>query len=175
MNFLARINSRNPIAESEPRKSKSRLKTVLAIIGGIVLLLVVIAGFGIMQGAREKSEVEPVLVAYMQAVSNNEIEKAYDLVSEEFKSVAPIEDFKNNQALFEAQYSGFQKLEYRGFRVNKVVGSPDVYQYFGLITYTNGDKGELTASLKKQSGVYKILGINVNIGVDRANAFKDKL
>ena len=94
------------------------------------------------------------------------------MASERFKSAVTLDEFVESLDLFQAQYSGFQELEFSNFTVRKYAGEPTIYEYAGIITYSNGDKGQLTADLEKENGEYKITGINVNVSVERARLFK---
>jgi len=47
-----------------------------------------------------------------------------------------------------------------------------LYQYSAVVTYTDGDTGDLVAVLVRENGNYKILSINVNVSIDRGEKFQ---
>jgi len=154
-------------------KPRSRIKKILLIIGIVIAVFAVVFGLLIFKGFKDKPLVEAKVVEYMQLVSNQEFEKAYnDIASERFKAQITLEKFIEATELFEPQYSGFQKLEFASFSVRKNSGAPTIYEYSGIITYSNGDKGELSAFLEQENGEYKIDGINVKISPERAMLFR---
>ena len=156
----------------EKPKSKSKLKIVLIVIGVLVLLGVFSIGLLVFKGVRDAPQVQQKVTFFLQNVSNNELETAYDLTSDEFKQSVTKEDFEKSMSLFKAQYSGFQKQEQVGFNVEATSGNPTLYQYSGVITYSNGDQGELEATLVKEEGEYKIQFIHVNVDLERLEKFQ---
>jgi hypothetical protein len=155
----------------EPQKKKNIWKIILLTIVGLAVVGFAIVGFLIFQGVKEAPEIEKKITEFLVNVSTSDLDAAYELTSEGFRKSTSKEDFATMLTQFEAQYSGFQEQQQTGFYVRADAGQPTFYDYTGTVTYTDGDSGEVTATLLKENGEWKILGIEVSIGVDRLRKF----
>jgi hypothetical protein len=126
-----------------------------------VLLVVAFFGFLLFQGLKDAPQIQSKVTFFMQYVSKDNLNSAYDLTSKEFKKTYSLEEFENLISTFKYQYSDFEKQKQTGFTVESVSGQPTLYQYLGEITYTDGDKGGIDATLVKEEGEYKIQFIDV--------------
>jgi hypothetical protein len=156
---------------SEPEKKKNIWKIILLTIVGVIVVGVAILGFLIFQGIQDAPEIEKTVTEFLVNVSTSNLEAAYKLTSEDFKKSTPREDFATMLTQFEAQYSGFQDQSQTGFYVRADAGKPTFYDYTGTVTYTDGDSGEVTATLLKENGEWKILGIEISIDANRLRKF----
>ena len=156
----------------QPEKPKSKWKKILLILGLIFLLGVGLTGFLILQGFKDAPEVKQKVTIFLQDVSNNDLDGAYSLTSSEFQKATPREDFTKTMNLFKAQYSGFKEQNQTGFIIEANTLKPNLYQYSGEITYDDGDKGRLNATLIKENGDYKIHYINIVIDIKRGEKFR---
>lgn len=153
-------------------KKKSRLKIVLLTIGGIIVLVAAILGFLIFRGFKDSPIVQEKVTSFMQNVSSGNYDAAYALTSKEFKQTTSMESFTKAMSIFKAQYSEFQSQDQIGFNVEANAGQPTLYQYSAVVTYTDGETGKLIAVLVKEDGDYKILSVEVNVGIDRIEKFQ---
>ena len=170
------INSVDKIvasASAQPQKPKSKLKKVLLVAGSVVLLVAVWLGYLMFQGVKEGPIVEQQVTSFLQHISDNNLEKAYDLTSSTLQEVQTFGEFKRTMFVFEAQYSGFNSQTKTWFQIEQNVGQPTLYHYFGLINYTDGDQGNVRATLVKEKNEWKIQAINVNISIERVEKFLD--
>ena len=145
--------------EPEKPKKKSRLKKILLIIGGLVIIAVILLGFLLFKGVKDAPEVQSKVTSFMQNVSSGNYQSAYDLTSKEFKESTSMDEFTRAMSLFKAQYTEFQSQEQVGFHVEANAGQPTLYEYSAIVNYTDGDNGELIAILVKEDDDYKILSI----------------
>ncbi|OGH10354.1 MAG: hypothetical protein A2857_05590 [Candidatus Levybacteria bacterium RIFCSPHIGHO2_01_FULL_36_15] len=159
-------------AYTQPEKPKSKWKKILAIFAVLILLGVALFGYLIFQGIKDAPQVQQKVTSFLSDVSNNDLETAYNLTSAQFKESTSKEDFTKARTLFKAQYAGFKEQKQTGFSVEANAGQPTLYKYSGAITYTDGDQGELSATLVKENGEYKILGIKVNVDIKRMEKFQ---
>lgn len=156
----------------QPEKPKSKWKKVLAIVGVLILLLMGLFGYLIFQGVKDSPQVQQKVTSFLNDVSNNDLDTAYNLTSTQFKESTSKEDFTKAMTLFKAQYTGFKEQKQTGFSVEANAGQPTLYKYSGAITYTDGDQGELAATLVKENGEWKILGIKVNVDIKRMEKYQ---
>jgi uncharacterized protein HemX len=156
------ILTQQPVApEPEVPKPKSKLKLILIVIAVLVFLGVVFFGFLLFQGVKDAPQVQYKVTSFMQNVSDGNLESAYGLASKEFKQTTSLTEFEKSVSLYKHQYSDFQKQDQTGFSVESQSGQPTLYQYTGIITYTDGDQGDIDATLVKEAGEYKIQYIEV--------------
>lgn len=159
-------------------KRKSKLKKTLMVIGVLVIVVgIIIAGALLLsslifKGVKDSPEVQSKVTNFMEHVSSESYQSAYALTSKDFKEVTPMDNFTRALSLFEAQYSGFQSQEQVGFYIEANAGQLTTYQYSAVVTYDNGDVGELLAVLVKEDGEYKILSMEVNVSIDRLEKFQ---
>jgi hypothetical protein len=147
-------------------KPKGKFKKVLIGLGVLIIILIASFGFLAIKGLKDRPIVEGVITEYMQLVSNGNFEDAYNnLTSSQLKSALSFDEFEKTTNLFKAQYSGFNKLEFKGFKITTNTSSPTIYSYSGIVTYANGNTGDLIANLVKEDGKYKIAGINIDISL----------
>jgi len=156
----------------ETAKPRSKPNKILLIIGILFLLGVAVVGYLMFQGIKDAPQVKAEVSSFMQLVSNGDLTNAYSLTSSQFKDSVSPEDFDSAMNSFKAQYSGFQDQKQTSFSVEAKTGQPTLYKYSGVVTYDNGDKGEVTAALVKEGGSWKILNIKVNIDVKRMQQFQ---
>ena len=153
-------------------KPKSNLKKIFLIIGLLILLGVVGFGYLIFQGVKDAPRVGEKVTMFLEYASNDDLEGAYATTSTEFMKTTTKEDFVRAMSVFKAQYTGFKEQKQTGFSVETNTGKPTQYKYSGIITYTDGDKGEVTAVLVKENEVWKVYGISVNVTVERLEKFQ---
>lgn len=158
----------------EAPKPKTKPNKILLIIGILFLLGVVIIGYLLFQGVKDAPQVKAEVSNFMQLVSGGDLTNAYSLTSSGFKNSVSSEDFSSAMNSFKAQYSGFQDQKQTGFSVEANAGQPTIYKYSGIISYDDGDKGEVTAKLVKEDGKWKILYISVNVEVKRMQKFQQQ-
>jgi len=108
----------------------------------------------------------------LQDVSNNDLNTAYTLTSKQFRDATTMTDFSKAMPLLKAQFTGFKEQKQTGFSMEANAGQPTLYKYSGIITYTDGDQGELAAVLVKENSEWKILSINVNVSLKRGEKFQ---
>jgi len=156
----------------EPVKSKSSWKKILVII--VVVFLVGLGFFSylLFQGVKDSPEVKQKVTSFLQNVSDNNLDTAYSLTSNDFKRATPKEDFVKSMQIFKAQYSGFKEQNQTGFKIVTNAGKPTQYQYTGEITYTDGDTGDLYATLIKENDEWRIYSIVVDIDIKRMEKFQ---
>ncbi|MBM3250892.1 MAG: hypothetical protein FJZ07_01490 [Candidatus Nealsonbacteria bacterium] len=163
-------NAVDKIVTSTPvqfQKPKSKLKKVLIVIGVIILLVAVLFGYFMFQGVKEGPIVERQVTLFLQYISDNNFEAAYDLTSSTLQNVQTFDEFKKVFSMLEAHYSGFNSQRKTGFKIEQMVGKPTLYHYSGLIEYTDGDQGNVRATLVKENDEWKIQTIHVNISIER--------
>jgi hypothetical protein len=154
----------------DPPKKKSILKKILIIIGILFLLGVAYFGYLMFQGFSNGPKVKAAIISFLQATSNNEIDKAYSLTTSSFREKISKADFTKSTIDFKAQNTGFKDLEETGFNINAY---PDHLQYVfsGIITYDDGEKGKVVAILVKEKGEWKIFNIDIGVSVERMKKF----
>lgn len=155
-----------------PEKPKSKWKKILLIVGIIILLGFGVLGIFFFQGFKDAPEVKEKVTTFLQDVSSNNLEGAYSLTSSEFQKHTSREDFIKAMTFFKAQYSGFKEQNQTGFRIEANTLKPNLYRYTGEITYDDGDKGDLNATLIKENGEYKIQYINIVVDIKRGEKFQ---
>ncbi len=156
------------------RKSRTSVKKLLGIIGGIIILIITGFGFLLYQGYKDGPEVAKSVTGFIQYVADKNIDQAYLLTSTEFKKTYPKEEFTKSMDLLEAQYSGFSEQKQTGFRIEANIGQPTLYKYSGTISYIDGDQGSIVANLIKEEGSYRIQWIEITIDVKRYDKFAQK-
>jgi len=156
--------------EIKPKKSK--LKKALIIIGVILLICGGFLGTLLIKGVKDAPEVGDKISSFMQHVSDRKYHDAYALTSNDFKEATPVSEFTRAMSIFKAQYTDFQFQEQAGFHIEANAGEPTLYEYTGIITYADGDQGELFAVLVEEGGEYKISYIEVNVPLDRIEKFQ---
>lgn len=160
--------------DTELPKPKSKLKKILAIM--VVLFLFVASGFSyaMLQGTKDSPKVKANITSFLRYVSDNDLDSAYLLFSSKVKETIPKDDFIRTMNAFKAQYSGFESQEQTGFSIEKNVGQPTMFNYSGVITYDDGDKGNISAILVKDDGEWKIYNIEVSVGINRIEKFQQQ-
>jgi hypothetical protein len=154
-----------------PKKPKLTFKKILLIA---ILLIFGGLAFLFFQGVKEAPQVKAKVTNFMQLVSTNDFNSAYAQTSSLFKETISMNDFVNTMITFKAQYSGFKEQSQTGFSVEAKAGKPTQYKYSGVITYDDGDKGEVQAVLVKENGDWKFNSVKVNIDVKRIQKFQQQ-
>lgn len=158
-----------PIVGSQTtlKSKKSRLKKALLIIGAIILVIVLWFAQLAYKGFKERAIAEPLVTEFIQMISTGNLDAAYnDYSAKRMRDEITFEQFKELATVMPCLYSGFQRLELPGFRVYQGTEGT-IYTYSGLIYYSNGDQGQLDASLEKENGNFKIIGTHINITPER--------
>jgi hypothetical protein len=148
--------------EETPPKPKLRIRSwVIAVVAGL-LIGACVGGIAyvFLQGFEESGEAKAELTTFLERISTGDVRGAYDQLTDETKLAIRFEDFARTPQ--EPQFSGFAKLKTVGWNINLQTGADTTLLYNGVITYQQGDQGELEAQLVKQSGVWKISSITVN-------------
>jgi len=152
-------------------KTRSKWKKIFAIAGIFVILLGVFPGYLIFQGIKDGPQVQREVTDFLQRTSDNDLEGAYSMASDEFKKSVSKEDFIRTITLLPAQYKNFKEQKQEGFSVEANAGQPNLFKYSGTITYTDGDSGTLSAVLIKEAGGWKILSMTIYIDTERLEKF----
>lgn len=152
-----------PTPSSLTKKSNSKTKIII-IVTIVVALLIVgagVIGFLVFQGIQEASHVQQKITIFLKHTSKGDFESAYQLTSTEFKQTTTFVDFKSDITSLPGHYSDFENLEQTGFYIEAKSGQPTVYQFSGIITYINGDEGDVETTLIKEDGEYRIQNMYV--------------
>lgn len=174
MNITSTATAPSPLPEKPQPKSRRK---VLLLGGAVVIILAAaIAAYFAFRGAqnvvKEADLAEEQLVFLLQLISDKKFEEAYALMSRKVQEAQPQEEFSVALSELEAHYSGFKNLSQAGFHVEKKSGQPTIYEYSGTVTYTDGDTGDIEATLVKEKGQWKIEYVYVEISAERLEKFK---
>ena len=155
-----------PVPVTAPKK-KFGWKTIVLIV-----IAVLVAGFAYMiyQGVSDSPLVHAKLESFLQNVSDGDYDGAYTLTSVEFKDEVTRSDFTVFMDSSKAMYSDFGSLEQTGFVIESNNGQT-VFNYEGIITYTDGNTGDLTSVLVKRDDEYRIVNVNVSVDMERINKY----
>lgn len=158
-------------------QSKSKPTKIILLVGGIIVVFAAtIFGYialpGIRQGLQEADLAEKQLTLLLEFVSDKKFAEAYGLMSETVREAQSQEEFSNALLALEAPYSGFKSISQTGFQVEAKSGQPTTYNYSGIITYTDGDEGDIEATLVKENGEWKIHYVYVEISNERLEKFQ---
>ena len=154
-------------AEALKPKPKKLWKWILLIVGVIVIIFVIWFGFLIYSGFKNEAVVKPILIEYIQDLGAGNLNVAYnDLSSNDMKNAVSFEQFQEAVGVMPCLYTGFQSLNLSGFNV-QATNNGTFYTYTGTITYSNGDRGALSAILEKDNGEFKVYGLHINITPER--------
>ena len=58
-----------------------------------------------------------------------------------------------------------------GFEISEETGEDTMYVYTGIVTYDNGDEGQLEAVLVKVNDEWKILSVDIVVEEERLDNF----
>ena len=142
------------------------------IVGGIlviVLPLLGLLGYLLFQGIGDAQKVQQRVTSFLSEVSSGNYENAYVQTSQIFKKSTTEEEFANSASALSPQYSDFQSQKQTGFSVEANLGQPTLYNYSGLINYTDGSKGVLEAVLTKEDGEWRLVSVDVTVGSSRTD------
>lgn len=168
---LQPVINQAPFVNFQAEKPKPK-RIVLKIVGAIVLVIVLLMGYLLYQGTKNGPQVSQTVTNFLTYVSDNDLESAYELTGSQFKEEISMQEFQKFISSTKAQYSDFQEQKQTGFTVKKYAGQPTKYVYSGKITYADGETGELSATLVKENNEWKILSVNVEVGVKRLEKFQ---
>ena len=151
---------------------KGKWKVVL-----LILILILLLVFGCVIGSafilnRETSPVNQTLTRFLQDLSTDNLDHAYSLFSTQTKAAKSKMDLQQMIVSGKAQFSDFKSVENTYFYVDVAPWHTMTCNYSGIVTYNNGDKGTLTASLIKENGEWKIILVTIVVDVNRMNEFK---
>jgi len=152
------------------------------LVGGAVLTLVcacigVVAfsiGGGLVQSFTERPKVGALLDELMQDMSQQDANAAYELLSTRARRTVSLADIGallvgNNGKLF----SGYQSLEIATLSIGSAVNSdPNVPQgtvatVVAEVSYDDGYKGTLNATLERQGEEWAVAGFHINVPPDK--------
>lgn len=143
-----------------------------AIIVGILLFVMGI-GFAstFNTGYTNLPKVEKTLSTFMSDMSTNDVDGAYSLFSSSFQQANPKEKLIESLPHARQDLTDFSSLEEKGFKVRSTTDGVNVYEYSGLVHYTDGTTGRLEATLIQESNAWRIQAISVDANLDRASKF----
>lgn len=165
----------------QPQGKKQKNKKVIACISGCLLLIILImvgAGFGffslgkvMFEGSKEASR---NITNYLELISSNNISDAYDLTSKDFKKEFPEQKFSEMMSSYEYEprFKHFKSQRLTSIKINQT-NDKKIYIYSGEITYDDGDKGQLNATLIREGDEAKIQEIDVKVGWERTKKFRN--
>lgn len=181
--------SQYPISESivqpseipfvEPPKKSNR--TLLFIIGGVLLLICICAvlcvaagGTGFAKVFQEREPVQAVISEFMQAMEEKNTDNAYALFSSRAQRQLDISEIEkmiegNNFVLFE----GYQSVEVlninltQAFNTDQDLPQGTVAKVDGTISYNDGFIGQFNAVLEKEGDVWRLHTINITVPPDK--------
>jgi len=166
---IAQTYTQLPV-EVEP-KPQSKAKKVLLVLGVLLLLGIVVGGYAFYQGVKDGPMVSQEVTTFLQYAAANDVTSAYSMTSSEFKKEVSKEKMSQLFTL-KSNFADFKEQSQTGFTVSKNVGQPTLYKYSGKIIYTDGGEGTVEATMVKEDGVWKILGIYVNVGMERLQKYQ---
>lgn len=164
--------SPQPSTVAIPQKNNIKIKLFFLFLGLIFVITGVAFGSLFTQSLDAGPKVKLIVGSFMQSVSSGDLNNAYALTSTEFQKSLPRADFDSAMNTFGAQYSGYKEQKQTGFSIQANVGEPTIYKYSGEITYEDGDKGEVEASLVKEANDWKIVYIKVDIDIKRMQKYQ---
>lgn len=171
------INPTIPLRPPEAKPSKSKRKIILLLAGIIIAFAAAIFGYFVLPwiqtGFREADLAEKQLILMLELVSDKKFEKAYGLMSQKVQEAQSQEEFSKALLELGAQYSEFKALAQTGFQAEVKSGQPTTYNYSGIITYTDGDEGDIEATLVKENGEWKIHYVYVEVSNERLEKFQN--
>jgi len=161
------------IASQSQKPGKKPTRTILIVVGVLVLGTIVCIGVFLL-GARniavEKAPIEEVLHSFMISMVARDTTDAYALFSTRAQRQVPISNLENlllgnNYVLFD----GYQSLSVQNLNLQNVVNTnPDIPSGYlanvtGAISYQDGFQGSITGLLEKENGKWRINSINITV------------
>lgn len=141
--------------QPQPVPKKSKLKKILIIIGLVIVAVMIVKGLIFYKGLKDGQIISEKTTEFMQLVSGNSIQDAYEMTSIDFRRTNSLKDFEKFAEDFDFLFSNFKQQEQTGFYYETGTGGT-YYEYTGSTIYTNGHTGELTAIFVKEGGEYKM-------------------
>lgn len=158
----------------QQRPSRRNMWIVVGLLSGLLVLCSVVAvlaiGRTVLSIATEETAITPILDRFMHAMSQGDIQTAYNLFSHRAQrdtSSAELSKLRTgpNAALF----NGYESIHIDSTTLNNSVkidsqglqGSVAIVS--GTIIYYGGVKGAFSATLEKEAGVWRIFAVNVSV------------
>ncbi len=161
------------------RPARRKLVITLGILLGLLCLCLTLCagtlGLRGVQAMREQAQVERVIDAFMRAMADKDVEKAYGLCSTRFKSEKTMADLElalqgNNFVVF----AGYQSLRVdstdvlASINMFRAGGSPStVMSVRGTVTYDDGYTGTFEAVMDREAEAWRVSRINVVVPPDK--------
>ncbi len=165
------------LMENQSPKSESTGRRRLAIIAAFVLigLCSFLAFFEIPHrlGLGEEDEWVATTDAFMLAMVNKDLNRAYALLSEEFKdevSVSELEVFGDRWFVW---FDGYLEMEISSSEINSTRGGR-VADIYADITYEGGYPGTLEATLEEEADEWKIRFWNINVPSEKIDEYETR-
>ncbi len=161
------------------RRARRKVVITLGILLGLLCLCLTLCavtlGLGSAQATRERASVERVIDAFMRAMADKDVEKAYGLCSTRFRNEKTLADLEavlqgNNFVVF----SGYQGLRIDSTSamasVNVLTGGgfqSTVMSVRGTVTYDDGYTGTFEALVDREADAWRVSRINVVVPPDK--------
>ncbi len=167
--------------EAVPPKRRP-VKTILIVAGAIFISLILCCGIltlPSLRGVRDQDEIIGVIDTFMEAMADQDVERAYALNAEVVQEQLPISKLEelvegSNYVLFD----GYQSIEVTQFNPrNSVNTNPNApkglnAKVSGKVNYSGGYTGTFNATVILEENEWKLYGINVIAPPDK---FEDYL
>lgn len=149
----------NPLQREQNKKSMPMWQKVLIGLGLILVLIISYFGYQIYSGNAIKSEVEPIVITFTEAISAGQIDQAYELTSTEFQEKIPKDELIEYVSFYNQAFTGFSTIENTGFVNGSIFISPKTFTYIGRMVDEKGLAGEVSISFVKENKEWKIIDI----------------
>lgn len=139
-------------------KLKSK-KAVTIIVAAVVLLSAVALVPQLLKLSGGSQQASKLTTEFVTSLANNDFDRAYSLLSP--RSGITRGDFDEKIGVLQETSRGFKKQKMTEFGFESNLGEEALYTYVGSAVYEDGSEGAIEASLIKEDGEYKIVGISM--------------
>lgn len=169
------IQDLNQIPPVEDEKEVNKRRWILWGAAALIIIVVLCCGGGIWLFAKgmssvinETPAVQDSLDQFMRTMESKDVDRAYAMFSTRAKrniDKSQLEDMVDGLSF--SIFQGYQEIQITNFYLNSVMNSnPDqaqgqVAEIEAIVIYANGFEGNLTATLEKEDGVWRMFDFNL--------------